>query len=200
MRDPGPLLAVAALAGMIAAGMVLRGWAVVLAAACCFAGFVAAGGEALAWLWFIPGLPLLVGAAALGWGLGHLLPARAWSAVLGVAAVALLVVGLGEVRRASLDRAPRAVAATLPAFTSSLSGLCFSDLPARDRRQSESEVGALVREVRRRPDELVTVNYALADSPGVRREEITVQELAEETLDHADCESVPARGLRDALG
>lgn len=202
MRDPGPYLAAAALAATVGAGMVLRGWAVVLAAVGCVAAFFASGAEALSWLWLmlILILPILVAATVVGWIAGRVLPRRARLAPVAIVAVMLLVAGIGTALRASLDHVPSRVAATLPRATTSLGLLCFGDLPAADRRATEREIHALAHEVRRRPDALVTVTYKLADSPGDDHQDLTAHELAEENLKHIRCDSQPARELRSALG
>lgn len=200
MRDPGPYLAAAALAATVGAGMVLRGWAVVLAVAGCVAAFVASGAEALSWLWLVLILPILVAATVVGWIAGRVLPRRARLAPVAIVAVMLLVAGIGTAHRASLDHVPSRVAATLPQGTTSLGLLCFGDLPAADRRATEREIHALAREVRRRPDALVRVTYKLADSPGDDHQDLTVHELADENLKHIRCDSQPARELRAALG
>ena len=199
MRDPGAWYAVAGAALALVAGSVLRGLAVLVAVVLCVAGSVVAGAEALAWLWLVIFLPVLVGIVLVGWLLGRLLPRRAVLVPLGVAGAALVVVGVSAAQRAALDRVPPDVAAQLPRYSSTLGAFCIDFVGASDRRSAAAEVRALVRELRRRPDALTVVEYDLADSAGVRREELTVRELAEETLEWAECSSAPARELRAAL-
>jgi len=102
-------------------------------------------------------------------------------------------------RRASLDLVPAAVAAQLPDDTGALSALCFDELAAADRRAARREVRALVRELARRPEELVTVRFDDAESDGYVDEEYTVRDLADETLESSTCPSPEATDLRRAL-
>ncbi|WP_354701608.1 hypothetical protein DSM112329_01933 [Paraconexibacter sp. AEG42_29] len=200
MRDAGTWLAIAAVAGVVTAGAVVRGWAVLVVSVVCALGFVVSGAEALSWLWLMAILPVLAAAALVGWGLRAVAGPRAWLAP-GAFLVAGVIAAAGlAAQRAALDPVPDAVAARLPHDTGALSLLCFREAPVSQRRSARRQAQALTRAVRQRPDGLVTVVRVLAESPGTVREDLTVTELARESLQRASCSSPEADAVRRALG
>jgi hypothetical protein len=72
--------------------------------------------------------------------------------------------------------------------------------PVTDRRTAQAHAHALARELVRRPDNLIVITSALADSPGSIEERLTVEELARQSLARANCASPEADVLRAALG
>lgn len=197
--DSGTYLAVAFVAGCVAAGTLVRAWALLAAVVLCIVGFVGSGAEALAWLWLFIGLPVLGGAVLLGWALRLVPRRRMWLLPASVAAPALLISAALAARRATLDTVPANVAAQLPRDTGALGVLCIDELPAKERRAARRQVKALNRELPRRSDQLVTVRYALAESPGTDERERTLRELASELLSDNTCSSPEADVLRQAL-
>lgn len=81
---------------------------------------------------------------------------------------------------------PASVQRQLPTGELSLRSLCrgFYVTP-RERRVLRRQADALVRELRRRPDELVTYTFYYEHGPPERRD-IPVRELAEEQLEDLD--------------
>jgi hypothetical protein len=163
-----------------------RTWVLALPVALAIAGFLAGGADGLAWLTLIIGAPALVAFTAAGWALGHVLK-REDAVALGLFAVALLPAAwaVGETRRRG-PHVPDSVQAQLPTKIS-LGNLCpDTDTPPAVERDVRRRAEALIRELRRRPDQLVTYTYYYSDDPQERRD-ITIRELAEEQL--ADIES-----------
>jgi hypothetical protein len=198
MDDAGTYIVIAMIAGVIAAGSLMRAWALLAVVVLCVVGFVASGAEALAWLWLMLCLPALAVAALGGWALRALPIRRSWLLPAGAAAVALLIAAVLTGRRAALDPVPAKVAAELPRDTGALGALCFDELPAEERRSARRQVRALVRELPRRPDGLTTVRYTLAETDGYRDAQKTLRELAEELLE-SSCASPETDALRRAL-
>lgn len=199
VEDAGTYLAIAAVALVVLAGTAIRVWALMLVFGGCVVAFVISGAEALAWLWLFVALPALATAASVGWLLRALLGRRGWIPSSVVCVVATTIGGGLLAHRASLDSVPTAVARELPSNSGTLGTFCFDEIPVSERRDARRRTAALVRELGRRPDELVEVEYTLAESPGTRTDERTVRELARETLDWADCASPEAEDLRRAL-
>jgi hypothetical protein len=86
--------------------------------------------------------------------------------------------------------------ARLPTAVGELWNLCpASDVPRdfyeKQARQARRSTRALIREVRRRPDALVTLTSRDAESGEIYRDEITVRELAEEHLGNPGVRGVP---------
>ncbi len=121
---------------------------------------------------------------------------------IGVVAVAcgavLAVTGCGGAERRSAGELPRAVQAKLPTGLGELWNLCpAQDIPQplydRTARGARSATRALVREVRRRPDALVTFISRDSESPEIYREQLTVRELAEQHLETPGVKGVPCQ-------
>jgi hypothetical protein len=159
-----------------------RRWVLALPVAVSLGFFLLGGAEGLAWLSLIIGAPVLMAVTALGlafrgvrWSPAPLFAVAALPALWGAAETARR----GEHVPASLER-------QLP-IELSLGNLCPGaesdpELEQRLRRQTE----VLIRELERRPDDLVTYTYHYSDDPEEHRD-ITIRELAEEQL--ADIES-----------
>jgi hypothetical protein len=118
-------------------------------------------------------------------------------AVIGLLALApLRLLDCGEDRHG--ERIGRNIETQLPTNTGELWGLCpapdvpqdFYDEEARETRQATR---ALIREVRRRPDALVTLVSHDAHSTRIYREGVTVRELAEEHLRNPGVRGVPCQ-------
>jgi len=177
----GLVLLAATHAGLGAA--VQRAWVLALPVAVAVVAFLASGADGLAWLTLIAGAPVLVGFTAAGWALGRAWARRRGAVALGLFAVALLPVAWAAIETSQRGpHVPASVQRELPTKLS-LGNLCpgaESD-PAveRDVRRS-AEV--LIRELRRRPDDLVTYTFYFSDDPEERRD-ITIRQLAEEQLD-----------------
>ena len=105
--------------------------------------------------------------------------------------------GCGASAKGGQDRLSPAEAAKLPK-SGELWGLCpVPDVPQdfRERvsRASRRKAEALIREVRRRPDALVTLEYEDAHSGEKFTETKTVRALAEEHLDNPGIKGVPCQ-------
>jgi hypothetical protein len=118
-------------------------------------------------------------------------------AVIGLLALApLRLLDCGEDRHG--ERVGRNIEAQLPTNTGELWGLCpapdapqdFYDEEARETRQATR---ALIREVRRRPQALVTLVSHDAHSTRIYRERMTVRDLAEEHLRNPGVRGVPCQ-------
>jgi hypothetical protein len=144
------------------------------------------------------GLPL-AGAVALGRLLGRLAARRA--ALLGTAAflAALVPAGLAIARTAGRGpHVPAAVQARLP-VDYSLVNLCpGAETPAALERRIRASAETLIRELRRRPNELVTYTFYYEDADDVTLD-ITVRELAHEQLEDLDCDPHLQQRIREAM-
>ena len=157
---------------------VRRRWALAGPAALSLAVFVAGGAAGLAWTVLLVGMPALMGLTALGWLVGRAAGPRRGVVLGGLLAVALVPVGWGvvEIGRRG-PHVPPAVQARLPVRLS-LGNLCpGSETPPRMERDLRRRAEVLLRELRRRPDELVTYTYHYEDRDDERLD-ITVRELA----------------------
>ena len=136
------------------------------------------GAEELAWTAIFVVLPALVVLSALGLALRRF----PWIAVpvFAVAALPLLWAGNETVRRA--ERVPASLERQLP-IELSLGNLCpgASTEPQIERRLRR-QTRVLIRELGRRPNDLVIYTYYDADSADEDRREITLRELAQEQL------------------
>ena len=160
-----------------------RTWALALPLALSVGFFLLGGAEELAWLWLFVGAPLLVAVTAIGfafrrvrWIPAPLFAVAALPALWGAAAT----VERGEHVPASLER-------QLP-IKASLGNLCpGAESDPEFERQLRRQTEVLIRELERRPNDLVTYTYYDAHSADQDRRDITIRELAEEQL--ADIES-----------
>jgi hypothetical protein len=182
--DSWALLVVLAFAHVGLGAAVGRAWVLVLPAALSVVAFLLGGGEGLAWLALFLGAPVLVGFTALGLALNRFGRPLALG-LFAVAALPAAWAAVETVRRG--EHVPAALERELP-IELSLGNLCPDaqtepDVERDLRRQSE----VLVRELGRRPYDLVTYTYHDAHSADEDRREITIRELAEEQL--ADLES-----------
>jgi hypothetical protein len=130
------------------------------------------------------------------------------SPAAGAFAVALWPVGWAasdQVQRARARHVPPAIQARLSTGLS-LGDLCpGSAVPAALQRDIRRRAAALVQELERHPDDLVTYTYVLADEPGVSRVDITVREVAQEELrdmksNDSRCEPDLQRRLEAGIG
>jgi hypothetical protein len=182
---------------------VSRAWVLALPVGLAIAGFLADGGTGLAWLTLIIGAPALVAFTAAGWALGRVLK-RPAAVAFGLFAVALVPAAwaAGETRQRG-PHVPGSVQAQLPTEIS-LGNLCpGSDTRPAVERDVRRRAEALIRELRRRPDQLVTYTYYSSDDPQERRD-ITIRELAEEQLEDIDsngpdCDPELERRIRAAM-
>jgi hypothetical protein len=165
---------------------VARAWVLALPAALSVAAFVAAGAEELAWLSLFIGLPVLVGVTAAGWLAGRRADRREPVAI-GLVAIALVPVAYATVE--TIERGPHVPASVQRELPTELSlgNLCPGAEPSGElERDVRRRAETLIRELRARPDHLVTYTFYDAHGPDEQRE-ITIHELAEEQL--ADIES-----------
>jgi hypothetical protein len=191
---------VAAAAHLGLGAAVGRLWVLGLPVAFSVAIFLLGGAEQLAWLAIFLVMPALVVLTAIGLALRRV----GWIAVpvFAVAALPLLWGGTEAVRRG--EHVPASLERQLP-IEYSLGNLCPDastppQLVRRLRRQTE----VLIRELGRRPDDLVTYTYYDAHSADEDRRDITIRELAEEQLDDLEtggrnCAPDLQRRIRAAL-
>jgi hypothetical protein len=177
------VVAVVVLAHLGLGAAVGRTWVLVLPVAVSFVAFLLGGAEELAWLAIFLVMPVLVIVTAAG----LLLRRFRWIAIACFAAAALppLWAASETIRRG--EPVPAALERQLP-IEYSLGNLCpgaESDPELVRRLRRETDV--LIRELERRPDDLVTYTYHDAHSADEDRREITIRELAQEQL--ADIES-----------
>jgi hypothetical protein len=130
----------------------------------------------------------LVLLTAVGWALSH---GPRWLVAGGLAICAGAVIvpaALAQVQRAK--RGPHVSAALqrqLP-VRESLGNLCpGAETPADVEREIRAGADVLLRELRRRPDDLVTYTYYYSDGGGTDTRDITIRQLAKEQL--ADLEA-----------
>jgi hypothetical protein len=110
---------------------------------------------------------------------------------------AAVCAGCGTQAAGGGQRLSPADAATLPK-TGQLWQLCpVPDVPRRFRervsREARRRIGALIREVRQRPDALVTLEYQDSHTTETFTDTTTVRELAEEHLENPGMEGVPCQ-------
>jgi hypothetical protein len=123
--------------------------------------------------------------------------------VFGPLALAILgALGCGEPQSEHLGRTSES---QLPTAVGQLWNLCPApDVPEafyeKQAREARRATRALIREVRRHPDALVTLTSRDAESAEIYRDEVTVRELAEEHLGNPGVGGVPCqRALMQAL-
>ena len=201
--DSWVLLVVLVLAHAGIGAAIGRVWVLALPVALSIAGFLLGGAEGLAWLALVLGAPVLVGATAAGMLVGRAAPRRHDALGLGFVAVALLGPAWAAVETARRGpHVPASVQRQLP-IDVSLGNLCpgasDASLDRRVRRRAE----VLIRELRRRPDAVVTGVTEYSDGSSERRD-ITVRELAEEQLadlesPQPDCDPELQRRIRAAM-
>jgi hypothetical protein len=167
-----------------------RRWALLvpLALVAAFAVGELASGDAggLDLVFLVVVAPLLVGVTAIGVAIGRRWAEQRAVIAAGCFAVAIAPAGWGTVE--TLQRGPHvppSVQAALP-IDIALGNLCpNAETPPDVERDIRRRTDALIRELRRRPNDLVTYTYVSSDEPDDTRE-ITVRELAEEQLKSLD--------------
>jgi hypothetical protein len=209
--DRTGLTAACVVAAHVATGaLIARAEVLVLPIALCATAFAVNGAEALAWLYLIIALPVLLAATAAGWLVGRFAPRAAVPLGAAGAGVAIVVTGIATAETVRFELAPvvsRDVQrALVPALR--LGNLCpGSELPRRERPALERAVGAVERELRKHGHWRVEYTYYLSDGPE-EREQITVRQLAQEhledlrngnDLDGRPCRPDLQRRLRAAL-
>jgi hypothetical protein len=160
-----------------------RSWVFALPVVLSVGVFLASGAEGLAWLTLIVGAPVLVAFTAAGWALGRAWPRRRAPIALALFAVALLPVAWAAIETSQRGpHVPASVQRELPTKLS-LGNLCpGAESSPEVEREVRRSAEALIRELRRRPDDLVTDTVYYSDDPEERRD-ITIRELAEEQLE-----------------
>jgi hypothetical protein len=179
-------------------------WALVLPVALSVAGFIAEGAEGLAWMALAIGAPALVGLTALGVALGRVLERQRGAVAAGFFSIALLpaVWAVAETSQRG-SHVPATVQRQLPTEIS-LGNLCpGASTPEKLERNIRRRAEVLIRELHRRPNDLVSYIYYYSDG-GEQRRDITVRELAEEQLHDLEtggpnCAPRLASRIRDAL-
>jgi hypothetical protein len=176
-----------------------RWWVLAVPVVASLGFFLQGGAEALAWLWVFVGAPLLLLITGIGLAFRRVrwIPAVLFAvAALPTAWAAAETAERGEHVPASLER-------QLP-LDVSLGNLCPG--AESDRafiRDLRRQTDVMIRELERRPDDLVTYTYYYSDEPEERRD-ITVRELAEEQLADLEaggrnCAPELQRRIREAL-
>jgi hypothetical protein len=170
---------------------------------CC--AFIANAASDLAWLIVLFAGPVLLVAALVGWLIGRF-GGRAGIGVgvaaFGAACVVPVIGIVDTVQRESRPRLPERAAARLP-LDVSLGNLC--DSAGSDPgfyRDVERRAEALIDELHRRPDHIVTVTVYYAHGGGEDEENLTVRELAEEELHDLEiggCRKKLRQQLRDGI-
>jgi hypothetical protein len=186
-REDWWAVAVLVVSAHLAVGFaVARWWVVVLPVTLAVVATLVESTEGRGTEVLIFALPL-VALTMAGWGLGRALKRQRGSIALGLFAVATLPAVWAAVETARRGpHVPPSVQARLP-IELSLGNLCpEAQTPADVERDIRRRTDALIRELRRRPNHLVTFTYSYSDTPDERRD-ITLRELAEEGL--ADLES-----------
>lgn len=204
-RDDSWAVAVVLVAAHFGLGAAVgRAWTLAVPLVVVFAWFFAEGAEGLAWIGLFFGAPTFFTATAAGWAAGRWV--RHGRSVGAAAAFAVALAPIAWALTQHFGRGPHVpadVQAQLPVDLS-LGNLCpGAETPPRLLRELRRSAAALERELRRRPDHLVTYTYYWADQPAERRE-ITVRELAEEQLEDLQtggrrCAPALQRRLRAAL-
>jgi hypothetical protein len=173
--------------------------------AACLLLALAAGDPVESVLILVIGLPAALALTALGRAMGAALKDK-WGIVATAAfAVALAPVAwaAGEtIKRSTAPHEPEAVQKQLPRGGTDLSGLCHPHAwtPA-ERAHAEHKLDVLVRELNLHPDWLVPYTYYLEDPSGTEVKDLTVQEVAQETLRGLDRRCVRLRErIERALG
>jgi hypothetical protein len=187
-RDDSWALFVLLAAAHVALGVAVpRAWVLALPVALSVVAFLAGGAAGLAWLSLLLGAPVLVGLTAAGWALGRASTQRRGSIALGLFTVALVPAAWAAAETSQRGpHVPASVQSELPTELS-LGNLCpDAATSAAVEQDIRRRADVLIRELRRRPDQLVTYTYYYSDDPEERRD-ITIRELAEEQL--ADIES-----------
>lgn len=165
---------------------VARAWTLLLPAVLCLGAFLAAGAGGLDWLVLFLALPILVAVTAVGLLLGRKAGARR---PIAFGLVALALVAVSSTAFQWVNRGPHvppSVQRELPTDIS-LGNLCpGAATPADVERDVRRRAEALIRELRRNPDHVVTDTQYFAHG-GEERRDITIRDLAEDQL--ADIES-----------
>lgn len=181
---------------------VARAWALVLPAGL-GAGLAILGDEPLDRAFAIAAMVVLVGATAAGWLLARFRAEAAvplTAAAFGIAAIPAAWAAFEQSKRG--EKIPPSLAAQLP-IDLNLANLCpGSETPGRLRRELRGQAEVLIRELRRRPYDLVSYTFHDAHGDDETRD-ITIRELAEEQLWYLEanepCELELRRRLEDAL-
>ena len=151
------------------------------------------------WLLLASTAPCGVGLAVAGYGLAVALGRWATPTSLAVFAIALLpgLAGVADaLRHTPAERLPAAVQRQLP-IKYSLGNLCpLAHTPQGLEEQIRRQAAVLLRELRRRPDALVSYTYEYEDRDPETKE-ITVRALAEQSL--SDLPERCAPKLRERL-
>lgn len=201
--DSWAVLALIAAAHLGLGAVLRRAWMLTLPLLVVTAGFVLGGAGGLAWLIVLFGTPLLVGATALGWLLGHVAGRRA----VGVA-VAAFVIAVAPAAWAVSEstRREQHVSAReqreLPTLayvlvqdlcfrTDSGSGRLFAEAVEAGRRRARRQFDALARSMRAHPHAVVTARFVPSDAPGTQTQQLTIRELAETHVDGAELDGPP---------
>jgi hypothetical protein len=160
---------------------VARAWVLLLPVALCVGTFVAAGASDLDWLVLFLGLPVLVAVTAVGLLLGRRTDRRQ---PIAIGLLALALVSVGSTVFQWVDRGPHVPASVqreLPTEIS-LGNLCpGASTPGEVEQDVRRRAETLIRELRARPDHLVTYTFYDAHGPD-EQHDITIRELAEEQL------------------
>ena len=195
-RDDTWAIALLVVAVHVALGVaVARWWVLAAPVVAGLAAFFAGGAAALAWLILVFGVPIALVATALGalagWRLGRrAVPVAATLFALAAAPAAWAAVE--TIKRGTAPHVSAAAQRQLPT-EESLASDCEDESGSASRIDPKAR--ALLRELERNPDALVTYTYYYADDPDEDRRDITVRELAEEAL--RDLEANP--GCREDL-
>ena len=162
-----------------------RPWVFALPVVLSVGVFLASGAAGLAWLTLIVGAPVLVAFTAAGWAIGRAWPrrrrpdrARALRRRAGAG-------GTGAAIETSQrgPHVPASVQRELPTKLS-LGNLCpGAESSPEVEREVRRSAEALIRELRRRPDDLVTDTVYYSDDPEELRDITILRELAEEQLE-----------------
>jgi hypothetical protein len=205
-RDDSWALLVLLLAAHLGLGAaVRRRWALALPVAVSITAFVAAGADDLAWVAILVGAPALVAFTAAGSAIGRAVRPQTGAIAVGFFAVAVVPAAWAAVE--TMRRGPplpASVQRLLPTEIS-LGNLCAGAETAVTVEQDvRQRADVLLRELRRRPNHLVTFTYHAAHGGEDEHRDITVRELAEEQLkdlksNGPNCEPDLERRLRSAM-
>lgn len=161
-------------------------------------------GSYLAWLVFFFALAVFGAATGAGWLVGRFAGRAAaplaWVAA-SAAAIGVVPVVAAEISHATAPELPPAAEQQLPLYGVGTT-LC-QGYPEEQAEQVQQD-RALIRELRSRPDHLVTVEY-IGGEGETDKVDIRVRELAEEELEYLekqgpDCHPDIQRELREGLG
>lgn len=204
--SPWPVLVMLVAAHLGLGVLVRRAWVLALPVVLGLVSFAYSGASGLAWLFILLEVPVLAAFTGTGWLVGRSLPDRAATSI-GIVAFVVAACPAGWAVIAMAQRGPRVPASVQSQLMTDLSlgNLCpHTRTPGPLRRRLRRSAEVLIDQLRRRPDDLVTVTDRTEQDPEGEERRITIRQFAERQLEDLrrpgrDCVPALTRRIEDAL-